>query len=266
MIELKNVSKYYGGVAAVENISVKLQNGRIYAVVGPDGAGKSTLLGLLAGSLEPDEGTVKINGFDMSREPLSARQCVGYLPKDALPYGDMTPLEYLLFVAEARGLSYGRSVRRANDALELAGLEREKDRLISSLSSGMRRRLAVVQAAVGKNDILILDAPTAELDIRRSAEVLELIRELAQGKTVILSCRDPKEALGIGEHILLLSNGKLVASQAVEDAAGDLEERFRLLKEENAPVSPVRRKRLVPERDGEYEVIDTDEERGGDGQ
>lgn len=265
MIELKNVAKYYGGIAAVEDITVKLQNGRIYAVLGPDGAGKSTLLGLLAGALEPDEGSVKINGFDMSREPLSARQCVGYLPEDILLYGNMTPLEYLLFVAEARGLSYGRSVRRANDMLELAGLEEEKDRLISTLSLGMRRRLGVAQTAVGKNDILILDAPTAELDGPRSAEVLSLIRRLAEGKTVILSCRDPKEALGIGDHLLLISHGKLVDSRAVEDVAADLEERFRLLKEEAASTVPARRKKPAPERDGEYEIIDTDENGGGDG-
>ena len=263
MIELKHVSKYIGGKIAVEDISVKLQNGRIYAVLGQEGSGASTLLSLLAGALEPDEGVVKINGFDMSREPLSARQCVGYMPAGSALYESMTSLEYLMFVAEARGLSYNRAVRRSNDMLEEADLTREKNALISTLSTGKRRRLAVAQAAIGKNDILILDSPTAELNGPRSAEVLALIRTLAEGKTVILSCRDPKEALQIGDYVLLMSGGRLVSFEEATESL-DLEERFLTLKEEGAPAEPVRRKKTAPERDGEYEIIDTDEDEGGD--
>jgi len=260
LIELRNVSKHYGDTPALEDISAKLQNGRIYAVLGHPGAGKSTLLRLLAGVLDADGGTVKINGFDMRRESVAAKRCIGYLPDEEFGYEDMTVTEYLVFVASARGLSYERAVRRAHDAVELGGLEQDRNRLLSAISASARCRLGIVQSILGKQDILLLDEPFADPNPRRVAEERELLRTIAQNKTVFFTTSDVSEAKKLADHVLLLAEGKLILSLPMEEAGDTLGEQFRSYKP-TAAAKAAGRRRSAPERDGEYELIDED---GGD--
>lgn len=261
MIEVKNLSKAYGSVPGLKNLSFKLQNGKIYGIIGAEGAGKSTLLRLMAGVLQPDEGSVKINGFDMAKEPASAKSCIGYLAENAPLYGDMTPVEYLTFLAEVRGLSYERGIRRVNEVLERAQMERYRNTLISNLPNGVAGRLAVVQAALGKQDILILDDPFSELDEHRRTEMRDLIRGLAENRTVILSTTDTEQVVALCERILWLREGELYRDLWAEEFDRDARAEFREMKRNRAAKcraeKPVRNR-----REGEYEILDEDE--GGD--
>lgn len=259
MIEVKNLSKAYQGECALRDVSFKLQNGRIYGILGVEGAGKSTLLRLMAGVLCPDGGAVKINGFDMAKEPASAKSCIGYLAEDASLYESMTPVEYLSFFAEVRGLSYERGIRRVNEALERMGLEHRRNTLICHLSAGEARRLALAQAALGKQDILILDDPFSGLDEHHRMEVRELIRQLAEDRTVILSTADAEHAAALCDRIIWLRDGEVYRDLWSEEFDRDARGEFREMKRNHSPKeTPIRR--ATPKRDGEYEILDD----GGD--
>jgi ABC-2 type transport system ATP-binding protein len=259
LIEVKNLSKAYGSVPGLKNLSFKLQNGKIYGIIGAEGAGKSTLLRLMAGVLKPDEGSVKINGFDMAKESASAKSCIGYLEENAPLYGDMTPVEYLTFLAEVRGLSYERGIRRVNEALERAQMERYRNTLISNLPNGVADRLAVVQAALGKQDILILDDPFSGLDEHHRMEIRELIRQLAEDRTVILSTADAEHAAALCDRIIWLRDGEVYRDLWSEEFDRDARGEFREMKRNHSPKeTPIRR--ATPKRDGEYEILDD----GGD--
>jgi ABC-2 type transport system ATP-binding protein len=260
LIEVKSLSKTYQGVPALRNVSFKLQNGRLYGIIGGEGDGKSTLLRLLAGVLNPDEGVVKINGFDMAKEPVAAKSCIGYLAEEAPIYEGMTPVEYLSFMAEVRGLSYERGIRRVNEAVERAQLERYRNTLIRNLPVGAVRRLAVVQAALGKQDILILDDPFSGLDEHHRAEVRDLIRELAENRTVILSTTDTEQA-SLCDRILWLREGELYRDLWQEEFDRDARAEFREMKK-NKPSKTSAAVKARARREGEYEILDEDE--GGD--
>lgn len=259
MIEVKNLSKTYQGKCALRDVSFKLQNGRIYGILGVEGAGKSTLLRLMAGVISPDSGAVKINGFDMAKEPVAAKSCIGYLAEDAPLYESMTPVEYLSFLAEVRGLSYERGIRRVNEAIEWAGLERRRNTLICRLSEGEACRLALAQAALGKQDILILDDPFSGLDEHHRMELRELIRQMAEGRTVILSTADAEQAAALCDRILWLQDGAVYRDLWSEEFDRDARGEFRELKR-NRSTKETPAKRPVPKRDGEYEILDD----GGD--
>lgn len=183
MIEVKNLTKIYGDHTAVDGLSFKINNGKIYGLLGPNGAGKSTTMNMMTGCLAPTSGSVKINGFDMFDEPLRAKKCIGYLPEIPPVYGEMTPLEYLRFVADAKGVPYNRAIRQVQEAMELTHIDDMQNRLIKNLSKGYRQRVGIAQAMLGNPDIIILDEPTVGLDPKQIAEIRELIRTLGEIKT-----------------------------------------------------------------------------------
>lgn len=260
MIEVKNLSKKYQKRIALDDVSFKLQNGRIYGIIGAEGAGKSTLLRLLAGVIKPDGGVVKINGFDMAKETVAAKSCIGYLAEGAPLYGNMTPVEYLSYLAEVRGFSYEQGVRRVNAALERARLENFRNCLINRLPHGADRRLAVVQAALGKQDILLLDDPFGDMDEHHRNEIRELIGGLAEGRTVILSTTDTEQASHC-DRILWLQNGKLYQDLWSEDFDRAARAEFRAMRKQGTVDAP-EKKKAPSRREGEYEILD--EEEGGD--
>ena len=217
MIEVKNLTKVYSTGVAVDGISFKINNGRIYGLLGANGAGKSTTMNMLAGCLAPTAGQIKINGFDIQTEPNKAKRYIGYLPETPPLYDDMTPEEYLSFVAEAKGVSYERGVRQVNEVIELLQLRPVKDRLIAYLSKGNRQRVGIAQALLGSSDIIILDEPTVGLDPQQIAEIRALVRKLGEKKTVIISSHLLTEIEELCDHVLILSEGKLIANAPIEE-------------------------------------------------
>ncbi len=222
MIEVQNLTKVYGKNTAVENVSFKIRNGRIYGLLGPNGAGKSTTMNIIAGCLSPTEGTVLINGYDICDQPTEAKRQIGYLPEQPPLFTDMTPAEYLTFVAEAKGVSEELLDRQVKEAMQVTDILSVKDRLIRNLSKGYRQRVGIAQAMLGSPDIVILDEPTVGLDPQQLTEVRALIRKLGEKLTVIISSHILSEIAELCDHVIILSEGRVVA----DDDMAELEARM----------------------------------------
>ena len=226
LIEVKNLTKQYGNFIAVDGISFKIRNGKIYGLLGPNGAGKSTTMNMIAGSLSPSEGTVTVNGYDIYENPIEAKKQIGYLPDQPPLFPEMTPYEYLCFVAEAKRVPADKVARQVEEVMSLTGVTGMKNRLIKNLSKGYKQRVGIAQTMLGNPDIIILDEPTVGLDPKQITEIRDLIKKLGEKKTVIVSSHILAEISEICDHVIIISRGKVVAD---DDIAG-LESR----------VSPVR--------------------------
>ena len=220
MIEVKELTKVYGDHTAVDHLSFKINNGKIYGLLGPNGAGKSTTMNMITGCLAPTSGTVKINGFDVCEEPIQAKKCIGYLPEIPPVYEELTPEEYLRFVAEAKGVEYERAIRQVREVMDLTQITSMRARLIKNLSKGYRQRVGIAQAMLGSPDIIILDEPTVGLDPKQLAEIRALIRRLGEMKTVIVSSHILAEISEICDHVLIIADGKLIANAPIDELQG----------------------------------------------
>lgn len=216
MIEVKDIVKKYGAHTAVDHLSFSIEKGKIYGFLGPNGAGKSTTMNIITGVLAPTSGTVLINGHDIYEEPIEAKQSIGYLPEIPPLYSDMTPLEYLTFVAEAKGVDYDRIQKRVKEIIALTQLDSVKNRLIRNLSKGYRQRVGIAMAMIGDPEVIILDEPTVGLDPIQIIEIRRLIKKLGETKTVILSSHILAEIAEICDHVMIISHGKLVANDTIE--------------------------------------------------
>ena len=217
MIEVRNLTKKYGSNTAVDNISFDIESGKIYGLLGPNGAGKSTTMNIITGCLAATEGSVKINGHDIYENPIEAKRCIGYLPEIPPLYTDMTPYEYLMFVAEAKGVDYDATFRQVREVMELTELEDVKNRLIRNLSKGYRQRVGIAQAMLGNPEIIILDEPTVGLDPKQIIEIRDLIRMLGETKTVILSSHILAEVAAVCEQVIIINHGKIVANDTLQN-------------------------------------------------
>jgi len=217
LIEVQNLTKVYGSKTAVENVSFKIRNGRIYGLLGPNGAGKSTTMNIMTGCLSPTEGTVLINGYDICDQPIEAKRQIGYLPEQPPLFGDMTPAEYLTFVAEAKGVADDLIDRQVKEAMNLTDLTGVKDRLIRNLSKGYRQRVGIAQAILGSPDIVIMDEPTVGLDPQQLKEIRALIRKLGTKHTVILSSHILTEISELCDHVIIISDGHVVADSSMAE-------------------------------------------------
>lgn len=267
MIETRALCGGYAKTAVIKNLNVKLQNGAVYVITGNKGAGKSTLLALLSGALTPISGEVRINGFDMRTEAAKAKPCVGYLPEKDCLYEDMTSLEFLLYVADVKKLPYNRTVRRIHELLELVDLWEKRDRLIRFLSAMERRRLSILQTALGKEEILLLDAPLRGLNAAEAQTVYALIKHLSKEKTIILTSATPTEFEKEGAQLLLLRTEDITTllpgDVAPTPSAETLTEEVEADDSQTKKESRVAKKwRLLTDKTSDYEVIDTDDERG----
>ena len=217
LIEVQNLTKVYGGKTAVEDVSFKIRNGRIYGLLGPNGAGKSTTMNIMTGCLSPTEGTVLVNGYDVCEQPIEAKRQIGYLPEQPPLFTDMTPKEYLTFVAEAKGVSDELIDRQVKEAMTVTDILSVKDRLIKNLSKGFRQRVGIAQAILGSPDIVILDEPTVGLDPQQLTEIRALIRKLGNKLTVIISSHILSEIAELCDHVIILSEGHVVADNSMAD-------------------------------------------------
>lgn len=217
MIEINHLVKKYGSHVAVDDLSLTVEPGRIYGFLGPNGAGKSTTMNIISGYLAATGGEVKINGFDVLKQPEEAKKCVGYLPELPPLYMDMTVKEYLDFVAELKKLDKSLRAGYVKEAMKITRTEEVSGRLIRNLSKGYRQRVGFAQAVLGYPEILILDEPTVGLDPKQIIEIRDLIRELGKKHTIILSSHILSEISAVCDHVFIISHGKLVASDSTEN-------------------------------------------------
>ena len=211
MITVEHLTKCYGDFMAVSDLSFEIGEGHVYGFLGPNGAGKSTTMNIMTGCLSATEGCVRIDGYDIFEEPEKARKLIGYLPEQPPLYMNETPVEYLRFVGAAKGLK-GRELRRqVDEVIARTKIENVKNRLISTLSKGYKQRVGIAQALLGNPKVIILDEPTVGLDPIQIIEIRDLIKQLGQAHTVILSSHILSEVQAICEKVLIISKGKLVA-------------------------------------------------------
>ncbi len=211
MIEVSHLTKYYGDFLAVDDLSFNIEDGHVYGFLGPNGAGKSTTMNIMTGCLSPSDGVIKIGGFDILEEPEKAKKLIGYLPELPPLYTNETPMEYLTFVGEAKGLRGEELKTQIEEAVKAAGIENVKDKLISALSKGYRQRVGIAQSLLGNPEVIILDEPTVGLDPIQIIEIRDLIKSLGKTHTVILSSHILSEVQAVCEQVLIISKGKLVA-------------------------------------------------------
>lgn len=217
MIEVKDLVKKYGSHLAVDHLSFTLESGKIYGFLGPNGAGKSTTMNIMTGYLGATNGSVLIDGHDILKEPEEAKKQIGYLPELPPLYMDMTVQEYLEFAAELKKLPKEKRESDISEVMKLTRLQDVSGRLIKNLSKGYKQRVGLAQAILGFPEIIILDEPTVGLDPKQIIEIRELIRTLSKKHTVILSSHILAEVREVCDYILIISKGKLVASDTPEN-------------------------------------------------
>ncbi len=217
MIEVSNLTKKYGDHTAVSDISFTVEDDQVYGFLGPNGAGKSTTMNIITGCLSATEGSVTIDGKDIYEDAVEAKKKIGYLPEIPPLYVDMTPYEYLCFVADAKKVEKSERKAQIEEAMRETGIENVSKRLIKSLSKGYRQRVGIAQALIGNPSIIILDEPTVGLDPKQIIEIRELIKNLGKKHTVILSSHILSEVQAVCDKILIISGGKLVACDTPEN-------------------------------------------------
>ncbi|MDP6097051.1 MAG: ABC transporter ATP-binding protein [Gammaproteobacteria bacterium] len=223
MIEINRLTKKFDQVVAVEDLTFDVGEGEVLGFLGPNGAGKSTTMKVITGFLSPTSGTVKIDGFDISENPMEAKSLIGYLPEGAPSYGDMTTLEFLNFVAQIRGYRGDEITLRVNHVVAEVALESVAHQTIDTLSKGFKRRVGLAQAIMHDPKVLILDEPTDGLDPNQKHHVRELIKNLAKDKIVVISTHILEEVTAVCSRAIIISEGRIV----VDGTPAELESQSR---------------------------------------
>ena len=211
MIEVQSLSKHFGPIVAVDEVSFVVRPGEVLGFLGPNGAGKSTTMRMIVGFLAPTSGTARVCGFDVLERPIEVKRRVGYLPEGAPLYADMTPKSFLRFVAAARGFTGAAAHRRIEAAAERTQITSVFERPIDTLSKGYKRRLGLAQALLHDPEVLVLDEPTDGLDPNQKHDVRALIREMAARKTIVVSTHILEEVTAVCSRAIVIAGGKLVA-------------------------------------------------------
>ena len=239
MISVKHLTKCYGEFTAVDDLSFEIDEGHVYGFLGPNGAGKSTTMNIITGCLSATSGQVTIDGHDIFEEPKEAKRAIGYLPEIPPLYTNETPEEYLKFVAEAKGLKGKEMDRQIEGVISQTRIQNVRKRLISKLSKGYRQRVGLAQAILGFPEVIILDEPTVGLDPKQIIEIRELIRKLSKKHTIILSSHILAEIREVCDYIMIISRGKLVASDTPENLENRLKSSRHIELQAKAPVTRV---------------------------
>ncbi len=211
-ISVKNLTKYYGDQAAVDNISFEAKNGEILGFLGPNGAGKSTTMKIITGFIPASEGVVEVCGHNILEHPMKVRQLVGYLPEHNPLYLDMYVKEYLDFVGKVYKIENRKA--RIEEMIEMVGLQREQHKQIGALSKGYRQRVGLAQAMIHNPAVLILDEPTSGLDPNQLEDIRALIKKIGKEKTVMLSTHIMQEVEAVCDRVIIIKNGVLVANES----------------------------------------------------
>ena len=217
MIEVKNITKKYGSFTAVDNISFKIEEGEIIGLLGPNGAGKSTTMNMITGYIEPTEGEISIEGFDISKKPKKAKSQIGYMPEGVPLYSDLTVKEFVTYMAELKKVDRKTRKEKVEKIIEQTGLKDVEKKLTRNLSRGYKQRVSMAGALVGEPKILILDEPTVGLDPKQITEIRALIKELGKTHTIILSSHILSEVSQICNKVIIINKGKIVAIDTPEN-------------------------------------------------
>ena len=217
MIEVKNVTKKYGNFTAVDNITFNVKDGEVVGLLGQNGAGKSTTMNMITGFIEPTEGTIIINGYDIMKKSLKAKKQIGYMPENVPLYPELTIKEFVSYMAELKLVGRKERKQEVENAIKETGLEEVKNKLIRNLSRGYKQRVSMAGALVGNPEVLILDEPTVGLDPKQIIEIRNLIKNLGKKHTVILSSHILSEISQICERVVILNKGKIVAIDTPEN-------------------------------------------------
>ncbi|MBT8064400.1 MAG: ABC transporter ATP-binding protein [Gammaproteobacteria bacterium] len=213
-IEARQLSKRYGSLLAVDQLSFEVGAGEVLGFLGPNGAGKSTTMKMLTGFLVPTSGTATINGHDIVSDSLAARRCVGYLPEGAPAYGEMTVRRFLEFIARARGFDGRRALNAAGEAIERLNLTAVPEQPVETLSKGFKRRVGLAQAIIHDPQVLILDEPTDGLDPNQKHEVRRLIRDMSSEKIIVISTHLLEEVHALCNRAMIISDGRLLVDDS----------------------------------------------------
>jgi ABC-2 type transport system ATP-binding protein len=232
MIEISHLSKRYGPLTAVDDISFDVQAGEVLGFLGPNGAGKSTTMKLITGFLAPTSGSVRVCGHDVQSAPLAAKSCMGYLPEGAPCYGEMSVRAFLQFIADVRGLTGERRRARLDDVIARLGLAGVLEQVIETLSKGYKRRVGLAQALLHDPQVLILDEPTDGLDPNQKHEVRELISAMSKDKIIVISTHILEEVDAVCNRAIIIAAGRILADETPKALArrapsGRLDDVFR---------------------------------------
>lgn len=217
MIEVKKVTKKYGNFTAVDNITFNVKDGEVVGLLGQNGAGKSTTMNMITGFIEPTEGTIIINGYDIMKKSLKAKKQIGYMPENVPLYPELTVKEFVSYMAELKLVGRKERKQEVENVIKETGLEEVKNKLIRNLSRGYKQRVSMAGALVGNPEVLILDEPTVGLDPKQIIEIRNLIKNLGKKHTVILSSHILSEISQICERVIILNKGKIVAIDTPEN-------------------------------------------------
>ena len=239
MIEVENLTKYYGEFLAISNVSFTVSKGETVGFLGPNGAGKTTTMRILTSFMPPTSGTARIAGYDVVTESLHARQQIGYLPETVPLYTDMTVRGYLSFMGTIRGMDSKKIKSRIGDVIQVCHLEDYYNSLISKLSKGFRQRVGIAQAILHEPEVLVLDEPTIGIDPIQIVETRQLIKDLGQEHTLIISTHILPEVSMICQRVVIIHEGEIVAEDTPENLATRLEGTERLHMEVRGPVKAV---------------------------
>ena len=214
LIEIERLVKRFGGFTAVDGVSFTVERGTVLGFLGPNGAGKSTTMKMITGFLAPTAGRVTIDGFDIAESPVEAKRRIGYLPEGEPAYAEMTPREFLGFVADARRLEGDERRRKLARAIERIDLKPVLDQPIDTLSKGFKRRVGLAQAILHDPEVLILDEPTDGLDPNQKHAVRALIKEMAETKAIIISTHILEEVEAVCTRSLIIARGRVLSEGA----------------------------------------------------
>lgn len=217
MIEVKNITKKYGQFTAVDNISFTVKDGEVVGFLGPNGAGKSTTMNMITGFIEPTEGEIIVNGYDILKKTKKAKKQIGYMPENVPLYMDLTVKEFVSYMAELKLVEKAKRKENVEEAIKETGLSDVKNKLIRNLSRGYKQRVSMAGALVGNPEVLILDEPTVGLDPKQIIDIRNLIKNLGKKHTVILSSHILSEISQVCEKVIIINKGKIVAIDTPEN-------------------------------------------------
>lgn len=220
MIEVDRLTKYFGPVPAVVDVTFRVEKGEIVGFLGPNGAGKTTTIRMLNGFFPPTSGSARINGLDVFDRSIDVRKRLGYLPENVPLYKEMRTESYLGFVAEVKGVPRGQRQREVDRVMEQCGLQSVRNKFLGKLSKGFQQRVGIAQAILNDPDVLILDEPTIGLDPKQIIEIRELIKGFAGYKTVILSSHILPEVSMICQRVVIINKGRIIAEDTPERLTG----------------------------------------------
>jgi ABC-2 type transport system ATP-binding protein len=231
MIEAEGLTKYFGSIGAIRNVSFQVDKGEVVGFLGPNGAGKSTTIRILTCYMPPSAGTAKVEGFDVLENSLQIRQRIGYLPESVPLYNDLTVNRFLRFVAGSKGVEAKRSRAEISRVISICGLEKNANRIIRNLSKGFRQRVGLAQALLNDPAVLVLDEPTIGLDPTQIIEIRRLIKELSEQRTILLSSHILPEVAQLCRRVIIINKGEIIATDSPGNLTSQLQKTTKIMLE-----------------------------------